>query len=316
MNRAIARLCDHDAVAWCRVGNMETGMKRLLWGLFCLLCSGAVLADSWSDAMRKQVRASMLVTGTIVVTQDGSVNSYTLDQQNKLPPTVVNAIAQSLSHWKFALDVSDFQEYMRLSQAKLLKAKMNLRLLAVPIDDKNYAVSIADASFGDDTPGEYVSVKKQVRPDYPAKSLRDRVSGKVYVQVRIDRSGHVADLVAYQVDLRNIAPEHDMAIWRRDLANAAVKAIRQWTFNAPTVGGKVDAEYWYANVPVDFQVCELGSRCKDEYGKWLGYLPGQKLPIPWMDSSKAAPGNTDAIPSDVAFQPDQRLKLVTSLDKS
>lgn len=305
-------------------------MKRLLWGLFCLLCSGAALAGGSSfaqsgrsddsDAVRKQVQASMLVTGTVTVAQDGSVNSYTLDKQNKLPPAVVNVIAQSIPHWKFAIDTSDFQEYMRVSQAKLIKTQMGLRMIAVPVDDKNYAVSIRSASFGSYggyTPSEDGSFKTKVKPIYPQRPLHDHVSGRVYVLARIDHNGSVKDLSVYQVDLRAIGPEYKMAIWRNDLAGAAVKAIRQWTFNPPTIGKAANAQYWYANIPVDFQVCEFGGQCNvEEYGKWLSYVPGPIQPIPWHDDPRATSSTTNAIPSGVAFQPDPRLQLLTPLGKS
>jgi hypothetical protein len=294
-------------------------MKRLLWGLFCLLCSGVVMADSWDDTVRKQVQASMLVTGTIVVTQDGSVNSYTLDQQNKLPSTVVNTIAQSLPHWKFAIDTNGLQTDLHDNQANLFKAKMSLRLVAVPVGDKNYAVSISGASFGGgaDSVSCKDSCKAQAKPIYPRKALHDRIGGTVFVLVRVDRDGKVDDLVARQVNLRAIGTKAEMALWRNDLANAAVKAIQQWTFDAPTSGKEASQPYWYAMVPVSFDICSGGFRCEVEaYGKWEGYVPGPQTPTPWKGDRKAAFDNTDAMPSGVAFQPDQRLKLLTPLGKS
>lgn len=294
-------------------------MKRLLFGLICTFCTGAVLAGGGVDAVRKHVQASMLVTGSIIVAQDGSVNSYTLDQQGKLPPLVLEVINKTVPHWRFGIDVSDFQEYMRASQARLLKAKMNLRVVAVPVDDQHYSVSISEASFGEDASGatassDTLSEKSTVSPRYPSRSLQDGVGGIVYVEVRIGRDGKVADLVARQVNLHVLASESEMAVYRQDLAKAAVDAIRRWTFNPPTSGNEASWKYWYAMIPATF--CP-SVRCDNEaYGKWAGYIPGPSVPVPWHDDPKATSQDSDAMPSGVAFQSDQRLKLLTSLGKS
>ncbi|WP_158756101.1 energy transducer TonB [Dyella sp. S184] len=294
-------------------------MKRLLLGLLGVFCSGAVIANGGVDAVRKQVQASMLVTGSIVVAQDGSVNSYTLDQQDKLPPLVLEVINKTVPHWRFGIDVSDFQEYMRASQARLLKAKMNLRVVAVPVDNQNYSVSISEASFGEDasarkSSSDTLSEKDIVQPRYPSRSSQDGVGGTVYVYVRIGRDGKVEDQVARQVNLHVVAPETEMAVFRKDLAKAAVDAVRRWTFNPPTSGKEASWQHWYAMVPVEF--CQ-SARCDEEaYGKWAGYIPGPNVPIPWHDDPEVTPQDSDAMPSGVAFQPDQRLKLLTSLGKS
>jgi Gram-negative bacterial TonB protein C-terminal len=294
-------------------------MKRLLLGLLGVFCSGAVVANGGVDAVRKQVQASMLVTGSIVVAQDGSVNSYTLDQQDKLPPLVLEVINKTVPHWRFGIDVNDFQEYMRASQARLLKAKMNLRVVAVPVDNQNYSVSISEASFGEGVSdgkasSDTITEKSMVAPRYPSRSLQDRVGGTVYVEVRIGRDGKVEDQVASQVNLHVLATESEMAIFRKDLAKAAMDAARRWTFNPPTSGNKASWQHWYAMVPVNF--CP-NIHCDDEaYGKWSGYIPGPNVPIPWNDDTRATSGNSDAIPAGVAFQSDQRLKLLTPLNKS
>lgn len=299
-------------------------MKRLLLGLLCVFFSGAALAGGGVNAVRKQVQASMLVTGSIVVAQDGSVNGYTLDQPDKLPPLVLEVINKTVPHWRFAIDVSDFQEYMRVSQAKLLKTTMNLRVVAVAADSQHYSVSVSKASFGEDAstrkvfagkaPSDRLTEKSVAWPRYPLRSLQDGVGGTVYVEVRIGRDGRVEDQVARQVNLRVVAPEYEMAIFRKDLARATVDAARSWRFNIPTSGREAGWLHWYAMIPVNF--CP-DVRCDDEaYGKWTGYVPGPNMPAPWHDDSRAPGENSDAIPTGVAFQSDQRLKLLTSLSKS
>lgn len=294
-------------------------MKRLLAGWLCVFFSGAVLAGGGVDAVRKQVQASMLVTGSIVVTQDGSVNSYTLDKQDKLPPLVLEVIGKTVPHWRFAIDVGDFQEYMRTSQAKLLKTTMNLRVLAVAADNQHYSVSISEASFGGDvSPGKAASdrltEKSLAAPRYPSRSLQDGVGGTVYVEVRIGRDGRVEDQVARQVNLRVVAPENEMAIFRKDLASATIEAARHWKFNPPTSGREAGQQHWYALIPVNF--CPAVRCAQEAYGKWVGYVPGPNTPAPWHDDPEAPAENSDAMPAGVAFQPDRRLKLLTPLSKS
>ncbi|MCW0203938.1 energy transducer TonB [Rhodanobacter thiooxydans] len=295
-------------------------MKRLLMGWLCVFFSGAVLADGGVGAVRRQVQASMLVTGSIVVAQDGSVDSYTLDKQDKLPPLVLEVISKTVPHWSFAIDVADFQEYMRISQAKLLKTTMNLRVLAVAADSQQYSVSISKASFGEDASAEgkassdRLTGKSLAAPRYPSKSLHDGVGGTVYVEVRIGRDGRVEDQVARQVNLHVIATESSMAIFRKDLANAAVEAARHWKFNPPTSGREAGLQHWYALIPVNF--CPDVRCAQEAYGKWVGYVPGPNTPAPWHDDPGALAENSDAMPAGVAFQPDRRLKLLTSLDNS
>jgi hypothetical protein len=322
---ALGQLHEYDAGQVGVIWKMGRGrMKRLLSGWLCVFFSGAVLAGGGVDAVRKQVQASMLVTGSIVVAQDGSVNSYTLDKQDKLPPLVLEVIGKTVPHWRFAIDVTDFQEYMRLSQAKLLKTTMNLRVLAVAADSQHYSVSISDVSFGEDAsikkifdekaPSDRLTEKSLAAPRYPSRSAQDGIGGTVYVEVRIGRDGSVEDQIVRQVNLRVLAPENEMAIFRKDLASAAVEAARHWKFNPPTSGREAGQQHWYASIPVNF--CP-DVRCTQEaYGKWVGYVPGPNTPAPWHDDPMAPAEDSGAMPAGVAFQPDRRLKLLTSPGKS
>ena len=53
--------------------------------------------------MRKQVEASMLVTGELVVAPDGTVKSYTLDRADKLPPEVRELLAKVVPGWELGV---------------------------------------------------------------------------------------------------------------------------------------------------------------------------------------------------------------------
>lgn len=66
-------------------------------------------------------------------------------------------------------------------------------------------------------------LRKHVRPDYPEKARRARVTGSVILEVLIDKEGHVADTVV----LRSL-PLFDQA---------AVDAVGQWEYEPTVVDG-------------------------------------------------------------------------------
>lgn len=281
-------------------------MKQWMVGLFCVLMAYTAFAEG-PAAVRKRAEASMLVTGTIEVMPDGSVSSYAIDQADKLPSAVVQVIQQNVPSWKFQLDG-------RPDAA--VKAKMSLRLLARRIDDKHDSVSISATQFGEDhkVPGETVSYKTRLPPSYPGLALRSRVSGTVYLVVRIGRDGQVEDAAAEQVNLTVYASDRDMELFRNDLAKAAIVAARQWTFNIPTTGKHVADDYWVARVPVNFNVRPRGA--SDEpvaYGKWQAYVPGPRQLVPWLEKSKLLSGAADAVPDGGLYPVDQTLQLTPPL---
>lgn len=281
-------------------------MKTGLVGLICILMACTVSAKG-PAAVRKQAEASMLVTGSVEITPDGSVSSYALDQADKLPPAVVQVVQQNVPHWKFQFDGQ---------QATPMKAKMSLRMLAKRVDDKHASVSISAAQFGEDHrgPGENVSYKTRQPPRYPQLALHSRVSGTVYVLVRVGRNGQVEDAAAEQVNLKIYASDHDMNLFRDDLAKAALAAARQWTFNTPTTGKHVDDAYWVARLPVSFYIRPLGSSTEmTPYGKWQSYIPGPRQLVPWSEKNTLLSDAPDAVPDGGIYQLNQGLKLTTPL---
>lgn len=77
-------------------------MKRSLCVLLGLLALFVL-----SSASGKSVDASMIVTGTIVVNPDGTVQGYSLDEQDKLPPSVVGLVSRTVARWKFKPVMAD-----------------------------------------------------------------------------------------------------------------------------------------------------------------------------------------------------------------
>ncbi|GAB2543764.1 energy transducer TonB [Rhodanobacter koreensis] len=274
-------------------------------GLFCVLMACAAWAESPAE-VRKQTEASMLVTGSIDVMPDGGVQGYALDHADQLPPTVVQLIQQNVPNWKFRFDSP---------QVAATKAKMSLRLLAKRIDDTHDAISISAAQFGQDdkVPGENVSFKTRLQPRYPARAVHSKVSGTVYLLLRVGRDGRVEDAAAEQVNLTVYASGRDMQLFRDDLARAALAAASEWTFHTPTTGKHVADDYWVAKVPVNFDMRPRGAREDVPYGKWQAYVPGPRRLVPWVEKKKLLTGAADAVPDGGLYQINQGLQLTTPL---
>lgn len=283
----------------------STRMKRWLMGLFCVLMACAAWAESPAE-VRKQAEASMLVTGSVEILPDGSVQGYALDHAEQLPAAVVQLIQQNVPGWKFQFDNPP---------AVATKAKMSLRLLARRMDDAHDAISISAAQFGQDdkVPGESISYKTRLPPRYPSRALYSKVSGTVYLLLRVGRDGRVEDAAAEQVNLTVYASGRDMQFFRDDLAKAALMAAREWTFNIPTIGKHVADDYWVAKVPVNFDIRPRGTYKDMPYGKWQAYVPGPRQLVPWVEKKKLLTGAADAVPDGGLYQINQGLQLTTPL---
>jgi hypothetical protein len=283
-------------------------MKRLLIGLFCAVLSHAVFAGSL-DAIRKQVQASTVVTGVIDVASDGHVLGYTIDRPEKLPEAVVGLIKQGVPTWKFEPAVQDGKPVQA-------KAKMSIRVVAKYLDKEHMTVGITGAQFekANAQAGESVSYGDRAWPHYPADAVRARVSGTVYLLLRVGPQGQVEDAVAQQVNLALVDTEAGMEHWRKVLADASLRAAKRWTFHPPTSGEHLHDPYWVARVPVKFTLRSMGARKEGEYGQWDAYVPGPIQPVMWPDKDKMFSGAADAMAGDGLFQLDQGLHLNTPLN--
>ena len=266
-------------------------MKR--WLVLLLLC-GSLAVTALGNSARAAtapVEASMLVTGTIVVAPEGSVSSYAVDHPEKLPPAVLTVIGKNAPRWTFMPVLLD-------GKPVLAKARMSLRIVATPMQQKGtYAVGIRGASFGQDVPGGNVSKGIRTPPRYPVGEILDRVSGTVYLVVKVGRQGEVEDVAAEQVNLRVLGRPFQMKRWRKELAEASVAAARKWTFHPPVTGAHANDAYWVARVPVSFDLQPLGSPSHGPvYGQWQSYVPGPRALIPWLDEKQLAASAADTVP--------------------
>lgn len=274
-----------------------------------LLCAFAVPA-SHASSLDPRAEASLLVEGKATLNPDGSVASYTLREPDKLPTAIVELVNQSLPHWRFRFGDGRTPD-------GLVEENMHLRIVAHDVDDRHTTIRIASAQFEDATQGanDRLASKDRKMPVFPSRSLQGRMSGTVYVLVRVNKDGTVSDAAAEQVNLRHDAERDKLKIYRDDLAQAAVHAIKQWTFTVPTEGPSARQSFWYATVPVHFNI---GNSGYDEYnghtyGTWEIYLRGPQETIPWFTDDKALADGTDATPDGSVHQLGSGAQLLTAL---
>jgi hypothetical protein len=283
-------------------------VKKSLLGLSILMLSCAALAAGPSGVL-KQAQASMLVTGQVDVTADGKIKSYAIDQQDKLPAPVVNLLQKNVPTWEFSPVIVD-------GVPVEAHAKMSLRVVAKRVDDQHDSIDIEGAHFGQssETPGESVSKKTAEQPRYPDREVQSRVTGTVYVLLKIGRDGNVIDAATEQVNLGVYASDRDMNLFRNDLSRATLQALRQWTFNPPSIGKHAADPYWFARVPVNFNLAiNDAPPPQDNYGKWQSYIPGPREIIPWAQKSRLISGSPDASAAGGIYQISQGLELKTPL---
>ena len=206
------------------------------------------------------------------------------------PQAVLEIIGNTLPRWTF-------KPILRDGQPVMAKATMSLRVVAKELSGKNFAVSVQSASFGTDAPGESITSIRRLQPKYPHDASDNGVSGTVYLLLKVGRQGKVIDAAAEQVNLRVVGSPELMKRWRDELAKASLIAAKRWTFKLPTSGSQVDYPFWYARIPITFTLSPGGHPWSEEYGHWLGYVPGPREIIPWLGQAHLALGSADAVPA-------------------
>lgn len=282
-------------------------MKR--WYLGLLLMSGALVASAATlQEVRKSAEGSMLVTGSVTVNPDGTLNTYALDQPEKLPSAVVELIGKSVPLWQFKLSAP---------AAQPVSTAMSLRVVAKPTAEGGYRVLVAGASFGTyKVDASSISYKYHSSPSYPSFVSNANVSGTVYVLVRVGRDGAVQDAIAEEVDLDQYATEGRMDRFRQLLTEASLGAVRRWTFNTPTEGPEANNPYWVARIPIVFDVDPPGVVQKAQrYGSWHPYIPGPHQTASWNTQALASQA-PNATPDGVLLAGNAGVTLITPLGGS
>jgi len=284
-----------------------------------LVLPALALAQGGADAPRRDVEASMVVTGTITLNPNGSVQGYTLREPDKLPPIVLRIVEQAVPAWSFVPVIAG-------GKAVTAKAGMSLRIVADMLDAQHAVVRIAGAEFGCDASDAHkllpnacsanttVTPLQRTPPRYPAEALKSWVGGEVFLVLQIGRDGHVQRAVVRQVNLYSLT--RDRTHYRHVLADATLRVARTWRYHIPTTGTEAEKDHWVVQVPVNYTIDGTYAATR-KYGQWSVYVPGPVQHIPWDEDGRGTSrGSADAIASDASFVQDVRFVLKTSLSGS
>jgi hypothetical protein len=259
---------------------MRSMMKALLGVALAVGCAAAFAGGP--GAVRRQVEASMRVTGSVDVDAQGAVTGFRLDAPEKLPPEVVALVHQRAPDWLF-------EPYTVQGVALASTASMSLRVAARrrQPEDKRFVLDIVGASFNVTRrdPAEFPAAASMAPPSFPNQAAQIGAQGTVFLLVKVGRDGKVADAIAEQVNLRFITDEGGMARLRRQFTAAATAGARRWTFQVPTAGDAIDKPFWTVRVPVAFHLDRATARA--EYGQWESYVPGPRASAPWEADTRA-----------------------------
>lgn len=256
--------------------------------------------------LRKQTELGMVVTGTVDIRADGSVDRYAIDDAAKVPAAVRGILDRQVPRWKFEPAIVD-------GKPVATHTSTTIRILAKPIDDGGYAAGIQSAAFsggGTDDGGRISIRERKPAIAFPSLGFLVGMSGDVYLALKIGRDGRVLDAVVQKVNLTASANDTQMARARKAFAEATLAAVRQWSFSVPTGNKWADVPYWTGVLPVYFH--DLGN--DDVYGKWRPYLPGPCTEIPWPDEDDGSPHDRCARgPEGVSSVDSDGPKLLTPL---
>lgn len=266
--------------------------KRLSYALSGLMLGGMAVSPpavaASAHEVAKQAEASMMVVGTLTVAPNGSVSSYQLDDAEKLPAAVSGLLQQAIPSWQFDPMVRD-------GKPVSVRSRMSLRVVLHPLGDKRYRLYLAGAYFSADGKPLKSDASRRTQPRYPMQAIRDKVSGTVYLALKVDAQGRVIDAMAEQVNLRIAGDDHEMERYRRLLADSALKAAHSWVLDPRWFDGAGDH---YAMVPVSYalNVGPGGHAMPDSPGHWDVYVPGPRHSVPWFDAGTMVAGSGDALP--------------------
>lgn len=240
----------------------------------------------------KDLESSAVINGTIVLAKDGTVQSATIDDEENFGKPIADMVRKTALQWRF-------KPVLRNDEPVVAKASMHARVVLKRATDGNYSAFVKGATFGNDDMKSTdalhgVEGNKKNPPRYPDAAIHYRVQGTVYLALHVDRSGHVTEAVAEQVNLENTGPDRILKQFRETLAQAALKAAREWNYEVPTTGALARQDSWTARVPVVYMLTEAGVAKSDSV--WKTYVPGPYTPAPWIDKPDASA--TDAVADD------------------
>ena len=254
-----------------------------------VLCGAGMMmstAVGAAGSVGGSVRASMLVAGMIQEAPNGNVAAFALDHPEKLPPAVRSLLDQAIPTWQF-------DPVAAKEGAAAVKVPIAVRVVATTLQDGKVRLEIEGVHFGpkDSHPG--IAVVKQDTPVYPPAAERALVHGTVYLALRVDRMGKVADVAVQQVDMGVVGRDAELSHWREVFGRVSREAARHWTF---TPAADAASPYRIVRTSVTFAIKAFNGRStQPRYGQWNVYEPGPVQPVPWLGKEPSA-GGVDALP--------------------
>lgn len=249
----------------------------LFFGLALALGSGGLLvsADTAAQsirAMRAQAEGSMVLSGSIDIAVDGSVEGFQLADEAKVEPYIKDFVKANVASWRF-------EPVMREGKAVRARTPVYLRLLATAGDEGRMQVALKSASFEayDSTATDSVVSLSMTPPQFPKALYEMGGAGEVALLLKINREGGVEDVIAEQVNVSVLSRGQVIERMRDIMARNSLAAARKWRFRVPTTGEAVDEPYWTVRVPVNYSYDDARTR----YGKWQAYVPGPRNRASW-----------------------------------
>jgi hypothetical protein len=241
----------------------------------------ATLAMVAHASTRRDTQSSAVVNGTLVLAADGTVQAAEIMDEDRYGKPIADMVRKAALQWLFYPVVRD-------GKPVVAKVAMHVRVVLQKKADGNYSARIKGATFGDmnGTSTDALRIgerSRHIQPKYPLEAIRAHVQGTVYLALRIDRSGHVAQAVAEQVNLANIGPDSILQQYRDMMARTTLEAAEHWTFEIPTTGPLAGRDSWTAHVPVTFALNDLSAPKTGSV--WQTYIPGPYTQAPWSDKS-------------------------------
>lgn len=225
----------------------------------------------------QNLESSAIVRGTIVLAKDGTVQTAVIDDEAKYGKPIADMVRKAAQQWLF-------YPVLRDGKPVVAKSNMYVRVVLDKKPDGNYSARIKGATFGglgtQSTDALHnANGNKHIAPRYPEAAIRGRVQGTVYLSLHVDRSGHVTEAVAEQVNLDNTGSDRVLAQYRELLAKATLDAARRWTYVVPTTGRLANQDSWTIHVPVSYRLGPPGALGSESV--WETYVPGPYTPAPW-----------------------------------
>lgn len=286
-------------------------MGRALACALMLLASVGVANAQSPQTIRKQVEASMLVTGSILIERDGSVSGLEVDQREKLPEVVASLVENSGPAWRFEPVLVD-------GEPRKVKARMSLFIVAKKLEDGAFRVGIQSGYFGKDamTAEERMQEPDAIKrvdmkpPSYPLSALEKGARGTAYVVLKIGPDGKVMDAAVEQVNLRTIGDANEMKRMRSAFSRSAITAAMKWVFSVPATDLMREQGFVSVRVPVDY---EFVGNTLPTYGQWNSYIPGPREQIPWVQENAGAGDSPEAMLAGGLYEMGKGLRLLTPL---